>query len=344
VSLTGRIGKIAASAVDRAVTYAVQRGGKARPRANHKSPLETLERLAPRYEPAEHPAYFRAVRRIDPVLRPVREHRGQRVLDCTWASEYSCIAPELSEDYRAYAENRAACARLFVRSAPRPLAILIHGYLGGHYGFEQRVWPLEWLDQHGLDAALFVLPFHGLRATAGERLPAFLRGDPRMTHEGFRQAVADLRDFAQHLREAGHPAVGLMGMSLGGYTAALAATVDATWDFVVPVIPLASLADFALEQGRLSPFPESAQREHAALERVYRLICPVQRAPLVAARRCLILGAEADRITPIAHARRLARHFRAPLVTFAGGHVLQLGRNSAFDRVERLLRDELKLV
>jgi hypothetical protein len=58
---------------------------------------------------------------------------------------------------------------------------------------------------------------------------------------------------------------------------------------------------------------------------------------LIAKERVLVVGARADRITPIGHARRIATHFSAPLVAFRGGHLLQLGRDRAFDRVFGLL-------
>ncbi|HHH31536.1 MAG TPA: hypothetical protein ENK57_24750 [Polyangiaceae bacterium] len=50
----------------------------------------------------------------------------------------------------------------------------------------------------------------------------------------------------------------------------------------------------------------------------------------------LVIAAEADRITPVHHAERLATHFEAPFDTFAGGHLPQLGRADAFRRVGRL--------
>jgi hypothetical protein len=140
------------------------------------------------------------------------------------------------------------------------------------------------------------------------------------------------------LRRRGHPAVGLLGMSLGGYTAALAATVDAGFDFLVPIVPLASLPDFAREHGDLPEAPEPRALEHELLERVYRHVSPVDRAPLIESERVLVIGARADRITPFSHARRLAAHFRAPLVAWHGGHLWQLGRGRAFERLGELLR------
>src|SRR5690606_29381360 len=134
--------------------------------------------------------------------------------------------------------------RLFGSSMPRPVAVLVHGYMGGSFRFEQRVWPLNWLNSLGFDAALFTLPFHGLRAVPQRQTPAFPQSDIQFNVEAFRQSVTDLRDLVHWLKARGHAHVGVMGMSLGGYIAALTATLEAQLSFLVPIVPLACLADF----------------------------------------------------------------------------------------------------
>jgi pimeloyl-ACP methyl ester carboxylesterase len=128
-----------------------------------------------------------------------------------------------------------------------------------------------------------------------------------------------------------------MGMSLGGYTTALAATVVGELDFAIPVIPLVSIADFARDQGRLGSETAESEAQHAALERAHALVSPLARPNLLPGRIRVVAG-EADRITPIEQARRLAEHFAAPLDTWPGGHLLQLGRADAFRGVGRALR------
>jgi pimeloyl-ACP methyl ester carboxylesterase len=246
----------------------------------------------------------------------------------------------MAERYERTLENRVAVSRLLSRgTSRRPVAILVHGYMCGQLPLEERLWPLTELDEHGLDSAILILPFHGRRADPRRTgRPEFPGRDPRMANEGFRQAVTDLRELARHLRARGHPQVGVMGMSLGGYTAALAATVESELDFVVPIVPLASLADFARDHGDLPEAPETSAREHALVEEAHRLVSPVHRPPVVPEGRALVLGARADRITPLSHARRLATHFRAPLATLPGSHLVQWGRASGFERVFELLR------
>lgn len=332
----------AAAAVDRAATLAVEKRARStqrvRPPIAHETRVLLLERLRSEYPQEASLEFFGAAPRIAPTLRHVRSERGRQVLDVTWPSPYTAHVSTFAERYGAVAENQFGIARLFVREAPRPIAVVIHGYLTGHFGLEERLWPLDELDARGFDVALFVLPFHGLRGRfSARRVPEFPGTDPRMTNEGFRHAMRDLRGLIRWLRERGHPRLGLLGMSLGGYTAALAATIETDLDFLVPIVPLSCLADFAREQAWLSEDAERRAIEHALLERVYRVVSPVSLAPQLDSSRVLVVAARADQVTPIAHARRLANHFGAPLVAWPGGHLLQLGRKETFERVYSLL-------
>ncbi|MCC6216099.1 MAG: alpha/beta hydrolase family protein [Polyangiaceae bacterium] len=341
----------AAAAVDRVATlaaYAATAGARRKSRSEslgHDERLAALAGIADEYPP-EAP-WFRPARPITPVSRAAGERPGGvRVADLTWPSDHWPAGRSVAERWRP-GPSGLASVRLFEgRGEPgeRPVAVLVHGYLGGNYSTEERVFPVAWLGRLGFDVALFTLPHHGLRADPRRRgAPPFPGSDPRMTNEGFLQAIGDLRDLVSWLGERGHPAVGALGMSLGGYTTALAATVEPTLAFAVPIIPLASLADFARDQGRLGRGEAQSGAQHAALDRAHRVVSPLHRAPVVAGDRILVVGAEADRITPLAHARRLAKHFGAPLETWHGGHLLQVGRAEKFRRIGRLLR-ELGLV
>lgn len=336
----------AAGAVDRAATLAVQaRNGVRKSPASDARAVDqraaALRAFVESYPDSLGDDFFLTPRGISPVAREApRETCFERALDLSWASDYQPFLPTLAERYGGCTENRAAGVRLLTSGEDRPIAVLIHGYMAGSYQMEQRVWPLLRFQRSGYDVALFTLPFHGVRANATRRgAPEFPGSDPRFSNEGFRQVIADLRDFVGWLRAQGRPAVGVMGMSLGGYTASLLATVEAGLSFCVPVIPLASLADFVREQGELSGAPEVAATEYALLERIYRVTSPLDRKPLIHPSRTLVVAGKADRITPVTHARKLAAHFGSQLVSWHGGHLLQLGRNAAFRRVETLLRE-----
>ena len=334
----------AAAAFDRAVTKAAQaRGRRSRPRGaseslTHHERLDGLARLAAPYEDALADAtWVREPQLIAPRRRAIRGWTTAEIHDLRWASSFEPLVEAIAPRYLRQENNLEAVARVFRHREPRPAVVLIHGYLGGQQAFEEKAWPTRWLfDELGLDLAFFVLPFHGPRRRK-DGPPAFPSSDPRVTVEGFRQAVTDLRDLIHWLRTTGSPSVGVMGMSLGGYTTALAATVEPELAFAVPVIPLASIAAFAREQGRLDPDPHRGRLEEDALERVHARVSPLQRRLAIDPERVLVVAAEADRITPKRHAERIAEHFEAPLTSFPGGHLLQFGRGQAFRHIGRHL-------
>jgi pimeloyl-ACP methyl ester carboxylesterase len=273
---------------------------------------------------------------VHPSLERVRAMKGGTVYDAAWSSDFEPFLPAIRDKYLEHEANRTARARLYLSETPRPAIVLIHGYMAGHWWVEERAWPIAWLAER-YDLALALLPFHALRSTKDRRGPPPFPGpDPRVTNEGFRQAVFDLRALIGLLRERGAPHVGVMGMSLGGYTTSLLATIDPDVSFAVPIIPLASLADFAEEQGRLGT-GEEARLQHDALEEANQIVSPFTRPSVVAPRRVLIVAGSADRITPPTHAERLAKHFGASIVRFEGGHLLQFGRAAAFRKVGRWL-------
>ncbi len=338
----------AAAAVDRAATLAAVAGIRSSRKKSrteslgHRERIEALDAIAGLY-PHDARDYFRAPRSITPAERVVRwTAGGHRVVDLAWPSDYLPFEAGVADRFERHVENRVAAARAFFGPEPRPVALLIHGYMAGQYDLEQRVWPVEWLSRIGMDAVLPVLPFHAVRGPARRlgQAPPFPGSDPRMSNEGFRQAMADLRDLVRFLRDRGHPSVGVMGMSLGGYTTSLLATVEAELAFAIPIIPLASLADFARDQGRLGSGAHETGIQHRALDAAHRVVSPLARVPLVPGERMLVVAARADRITPPAHARRIAHHFGAPLESWHGGHLLQFGRAEKFRRIGRLL-DEL---
>ena len=336
----------AAAAVDRAATLAVQARNSRRtasiaPRLGVDRRALMLQGFAALYPKTLADDFYLPVRTIQPLARPAPNDLGvAQALDLSWPSDYQPFVAELRERYWRTTENHSAAVRLLTAGEKRPVALLIHGYMTGPYHVEQRVWPLQRFFRSGYDVALFTLPFHGLRANPLRRgAPEFPAADPRFSNEGFRQLIFDLRNLVHWLKEQGRPAVGVMGMSLGGYTAALLATVEPELSFCIPVIPLASLADFARDQGELSAAPEVEAEEHALLERIYRVVSPLERKSRIAPARTLVVAAKNDRITPVAHARKLAAHFGSPLVSWHGGHLLQLGRDACFRRVESLLRE-----
>lgn len=334
MSLLARLSGAFDVGVRRAIRLATHKGRPPAPRRDPGAALRGLAAVARDY-PADAAEFHLPVPRIDPELRPVL-HQGAPVrfadggglLGLRWPSDAPPCRP--GSRLRNDRFNRVAVARWHRHPEPRPVVVVVHGYGAGRWGVEARLWPLAALYADGLDVVQVQLPFHGERADPRRRgMPRFPSGNPRRTLEGFRQAMAEVRGLMAWLRAQGAPAVGLWGMSLGAYTAALAATLDPV-DCLVLTIPLASLVDYARDRDLLAE-GGVGEAQSALLTRIYAPIDPFARPPRVPRDRVLTLVAERDGITPPAHGHRLAAHFGGAVRTWPGGHLLAAGRGPGWD-------------
>jgi hypothetical protein len=361
--------------LDRAFAGAslVPRGPSALGHEDRVQALDWVERFYDRPEYfAEHSAFFPRPDPIEPELRRVRGFGSQgEVLDLRWPSAFEPLWSEqkiieqleaagvgkhatapgirpghfdrsgsVRDKYLGARGNRTAAARWFRHlDGPRPCAVLLHGFMGGAYALEERIWPVRKLFDGGMDVVLTVLPFHGSRRDErrGLRPPLFPSGDPRFTIEGLRQLVLDHRALFDYLERRGCPALGVMGMSLGGYASALLATLEMRLQFAVLFIPLAAIDEFAHEHGRMLGSAVEQRGQADALRRAQRVVSPLARPSQVPPERVVVIAGEHDRVTGLAHSRLLADHFGVQPVMFAGGHLLQLGRTKAFEPVFAML-------
>jgi pimeloyl-ACP methyl ester carboxylesterase len=196
----------------------------------------------------------------------------------------------------------------------------------------------------GLDVVLFTLPFHGLRSPRG--LPSGMKFPGShivRTNEGFAHALRDLRVLVSWLYERGAPEVGAMGMSLGGYTAALLATAEPRLSFAVPMIPVTSLSGVMWGEGADRPGAKRAEAAgitREALDAVFEIHAPLVRRALIPTGRQLIIAGLGDRIAPPEQARRLHAHWGEPrLHWYPGGHLAQFGRKETFAVLRSFLID-----
>ncbi len=309
-----------------------------------------LERVATDYAAVDRDAFYAEPPALEQMheirVRDLpadgRSRRGE-VVDLSWQSGWRCVRDDQRGRFARWRENDTAHVRMFRHArregdgVARPTVICVHGYRAGTFTFEERAWGASWLYGLGLDVALFTLPFHALRAPANRKTtPLFPTADVARTNEAFGQSMWDLRRLSAWLRGRGASHVGAMGMSLGGYTVSLLATVDPTMDFIVPFIPLADLTDVVVEHEALrgTVVPEGLiDAGKCALE----LVRPLSRKPLVSSDKVLVIGAEGDRITKRSHAESLAAHFSCELVVFPGAHLLQFGRREGFSAIARFL-------
>jgi hypothetical protein len=132
----------AAAAVDRAATLAAYAGStRARKKSRaeslgHQARLEALAAIAKLY-PSDAAGYFREPQPIEPSLRSARPiGSAAQAFDLAWPSKEATFVGEIEPRYGRFVENRVAAARLFLHREPRPVAVLVHGYLGGQFAMK----------------------------------------------------------------------------------------------------------------------------------------------------------------------------------------------------------------
>lgn len=289
-----------------------------------------------------------------PVLPEMRMHHlgdgplGTQVVDLSYASDYVPFHPEARDVYLATTENMTAHARWWTSDRGRPTIVMLHGWGGGNHWVTERTFQVAYWLKHGYDVAAFQLPFHGNRAPGsgmGRSGALFPSANPLRTNEGFGHAIYDLRALSLFLRHRGASTVGVMGMSLGGYTTALWASVAGPddvggTDFAVAMIPAVSMARLYWQHGESSPVRRRAAKAGITedlLADAFSVHTPTTRASRVPRERLYVIAGKGDRITPPDQAEALARHWDTEILWFDGGHLAQVGRGDALRTVRRSL-------
>jgi hypothetical protein len=332
----------AGEGIDRLFLRALVRTGRPKRRVTRENFLGYLEDAGAFYtQAARDGRLFPAPDAAQPRERKVRRLDGGSVVDLTWPSGWSRLHPRAAEVFDQVPQNRICRARWFRHHEPAPVFVALHGFGAGNFLFEERAYQASWLYSKGLDVVLTTLPMHAKRGPAMTLRPLFPSPDPIVTNDGFAQAAHDVRALITLLRKRGVP-VGLSGMSLGGLTTSLLATlIDLDW--VIPIVPVSSVAKFMWAMGEGSDVRQRAIEKGLTYELFatsFVPTAPLERKPLVDAERVLLIAGERDRVVPIHHAELLREHFGArDVVTFAGAHIVQLGRGAIFRSVLSFLRE-----
>ncbi len=281
----------------------------------------------------------------DPHVR-TRRVRNRHFEHVSFESGYTPVPGDPGgERWLSYAPNRVAHAWM-VRHAgpPRPWLVCIHGYQMGDPRIDLLAFPPEYFHDHlGLNLLMPILPLHGPRKIGSASGDGFIAGDILDTIHAEAQAMWDIRRLLGWLRsEHEAPAIGALGLSLGGYNASLLASLDDELACVIAGIPLTDFTRAIFRHGPALHI-EQATRSGVEQERVRRLtsvVSPLELAPLVPHERRYIFGATADRLVPPDQVRDLYEHWERPaMVWYAGGHLTFRAHSDVRRLVRRGLRE-----
>lgn len=294
--------------------------------------------------PLSEPAKLRVVQRR-PLVRRGREVGIDEHL--RFATPYQPHDPEYALEYAGYPEVGHAHVHAWRHLDPAPVTLLLtHGWGVGHWWMHRREYDVPHLfHELGLDVYFFVAPFHGRRTPSQARLGGQLHpsSDLVRTNEAFIQTATELRSLISAILERNSAPLGMMGSSLGGYTSALLASIDDRLDFVIPVLPPASMAHLLWDHGRADELRTQVEQLGMSRERFHHfwsLHSPLSHTPKVPWGRRLIITGLGDTVVTADHTRDLWEHWGRPRhFRFAGGHAWQLQRERYHREVARFLRD-----
>ncbi len=178
-----------------------------------------------------------------------------------------------------------------------PAVIILHGW--GRKALNVELWQVGLrLARHGIESLFLVMPFHIRRAPPGSWSGELMvSGDVVRTAESFQQTVVEVRAILPWLRQFS-PAVGFLGMSLGGIIGHLAMMVE---PFPVGVTLLASGNSAGVTwEGRLTQHVrtdiERAGIDRPRLEKIWAVTNPTLLARHNKVKNLLMIGGKFDEI------------------------------------------------
>lgn len=303
---------------------------------SERSNLNFYAELAAEHDPAKSfPAPTEPPRVASRRASPLAEWIAHGTVDnISFPSSFRAINPNLRKQWGALTANNIVRAQHWRHDdGPRPTLCVIHGFMGSSYLLNGLFFSLPWYYRSGYDVLLYTLPFHSKRAEKHSPFSGygFFSSGLSGFAESMAQAVHDFRSVVDYLRRIGVERIALTGISLGGYTSALVASVEDRLEAVIPNCPV-------VMPGRLFDqwFPASklvglglrlSGISRAELAAGLSYHGPMNYPPLLPKERRMIITGLGDRMAPPDHAVMLWEHWdKCALHWFPGNHVLHVSQ------------------
>jgi hypothetical protein len=270
--------------------------------------------------------------RTPPVLeKPALRWRSTRGVRFEHLSFESGYAPHEGEPGRerwlSYDACRTAHAWVLRHGEDgggRPWLVCLHGYQMGTPLVDLGAFRPAWLfDRLGLNLVMPVLPLHGPRKIRRVSGDGFLAGELLDTVHALAQTAWDVRRIVSWMRGQGAARIGVYGLSMGGYSTALVASLEPGFACAIAGIPA---SDFARLSWRHGPADSLRRAEEAGIglgetTNLKRVVSPLVLRPQVPRERRFIFGGSADQLVPPDLVADLWRHWERPeMLWFPGAH------------------------
>ncbi len=263
------------------------------------------------------------------LFSPVPACRSEEVRGTAWQRQGQFWRQDLSFPsalVSAWPKNNTVFVRTFApeRQLHRPAVIVLHGLMSistlAYRPF------LQAIVAAGASAYFLELPYHHRRTPPGcFSGDLFYTANFELTWQAARQAIADVRRLALHLRANAAPVIGILGFSLGAWLAALTICGEPGLDFAMLAMPPASFNDLVWDSvlgHHLRAQLERAQWSRPQTAALTARLDPLGYRPLLPPERLEIFAAAHDAIVPLTHVRALQQAWSvARMHEYDAGHL-----------------------
>jgi dienelactone hydrolase len=205
----------------------------------------------------------------------------------------------------------------------KPGVIVLH-ILGGDFDLARLF--ARALAGRGINALFLKMPYYGEREQPGDPT-RMISIDPHLTVKGMTQAVLDIRRAAAWLaarEEVTDDQIGIMGISLGGITGALACSIEPRFTKACLLLAGGDMGQVAWTSTEMTELREKWTADGHTKEELFEIlkqVDPVTYARPVPGRKILMLNASKDEVVPPACTESLWRAFGEPeIVWWDAGH------------------------
>ena len=263
---------------------------------------------------------------VDPTLRTV-SMLGAKYEHLTFDSGYQPHPGEPGrERWLKYDANATAHAWVLRHPGPpRPWLICVNGYRSGNPVYDMSAFTADRLHRkYGLNLAFPVQPLHGPRA-AGASGDRVMFAGAMNTVNTAAQALWDIRRLKSWITaEQKAPAVGAIGLSLGGFITAGLACFEDDLACAIAGVPEADLVRGMRRQveALLPPFYEQWGLSWRSFERVHKVVSPLALDPVIPVDRRFIFAGLVDRWVRPGNVKALWEHWDRPEICwYEGSHL-----------------------
>lgn len=230
-----------------------------------------------------------------------------------------------AQRYLGYSASQRAYAWVLRGDEDAPWLVNIHGLTMGQPRLDLWLLQADLLHRKlGMNLVFPVLPLHGPRGQTIISGRGYLTGDVMDTIHAETQAIWDTRRIIGWLWNQGTERIGVHGVSLGGYTAALVASLEPGLRCAIAGIPAADpawLTWWHASAGARAA-AEAAGLSLEDMSTALRVVSPLAMDPQIPGVHRYIYAGRADRFVPPIVVERLWRHWGQPDIHwYPGSHL-----------------------